>query len=126
MGCGIYWQQIREADRALNALRPHLAIPGVSDAMGELYSIRGKLLETVGLKFPRTITQILKLAGLSPGAITLWHDIESGWLVEARTKPGAPPVYHYVKDDVAIAILKGELTHELETELMAPDEYLGE
>ena len=126
MGCGVYWQQVREIERALSALKPHLAIPGVSDATAELYSIRGKLLKTVGLKFPRTISQILKLAALSPGTITLWHDIESGWMTEARAKPGAPPVYHYVKDNVAVAILKGELTKELETTLMTPDEYIGE
>ena len=126
MGCGIYWRQVREVERAISALRPHTAIPGVSEATRELYSIRGRLLKTVGLKFPRTISQILKLAGLSPGTITLWEDIESGWLVEARTKPGAPPVYHYVKDDIAMAILTGALTHELEATLMTPDEYIGE
>jgi hypothetical protein len=126
MGCGIYWKQVREVERAINSLRPHLDIPGVSEATRELTAIRSRLLKTVGLKFPRTISQILKLAGLSPGSITLWHDIESGWLTEARSKPGAPPVYHYVKDEVAIKILKGELTHELEVELMTPDEYIGE
>ena len=126
MGCGVYWQQVREVERALGALRPHLAIPGVGEALGTLTSLRGELLAKVGFKFPRTISQILKLAGLSPGTVTLWHDIESGWMTEARVKPGAPPVYHYVNDDVALAILKGELTHELEAELMTPDDYIGE
>jgi len=126
MGCGVYWQQVRELERALGALRPHLEIPGVSEAMKELYSIRGELLKRVGLKFPRTISAILKLAGLSPGTITLWHDIESGWMTEARARPGAPPVYKYVSDEVAITILKKEVTHELEAELLTPDEYLGE
>jgi len=126
MGCGVYWQQIKEVERAYNALKPHVEIPGVNDAMKELYSIRGELLKRVGFKFPRTISQILKLAALSPGSLTLWHDIESGWLVEARAKPGAPPVYHYVKDDVAVAILSGKLSHEVEAALMKPDEYLGE
>jgi len=126
MGCGVYWKQVREVERAINALRLHIDIPGVSDATRELYSIRGRLLATVGLKFPRTISLILELAGLSPGTITLWHDIESGWMTEARERPGAPPVYHYVKDDVAMAILSRKLTHELESELMKPDEYLGE
>ena len=126
MGCGVYWQQIREVERALGGLRPHMEIPGVFDAMSALTSIRGELLKRVGFKYPRTISQILELAGLSPGTVTLWHDVESGWLTEARVKPGAPPVYHYVKDDVALAILKGEMTHELEAELMTPDDYLGE
>ena len=126
MGCGVYWQQVREVERAIKSVMPHIDIPGVSEATRELYAIRARLLKTVGLKFPRTISQILKLAGLSPGTITLWHDVESGWMVEARTKPAAPPVYHYVKDEVAIKLLKGELTKELETILMTPDEYLGE
>jgi hypothetical protein len=126
VGCGVYWQQIREVERAINKLKPHIDIPGVSDAMSELSSIRGRLLRTVGLKFPRTISQILKLAGLSPGTVTLWHDVESGWMTEARERPGAPPVYHYVKDEVAITILSGKLTHELEAILMKPDDYLGE
>lgn len=126
MGCGVYWQQIRELENVLKALHPHLELPGVSDAYKSLYSLRGKLLAQVGLKFPRTITLVLKLAGLSPGTVTLWHDVESGWLVEARAKLGAPPVYHYVKDEVAINILSGKLTHELEAELMTPDDYMGE
>jgi hypothetical protein len=126
MGCGVYWQQVRELERALGALRPHLEIPGVSEAMRELYSIRGELLKRVGFKFPRTISAILKLAGLSPGTITLWHDVESGWMTEARAYPGAPPVYKHASDEVAITILKKEITKELEAELLTPDEYLGE
>ena len=126
MGCGVYWQQVREVERAIKALTPHLALPGISDAMNVLQSQRGKLLAQVSFKFPRTITQLAKLLALSPGEVRLWHDAESGWMTEARAKLGAPPVYHYVKDEVAIAILKGELTHELEVELMTPDEYIGE
>jgi len=126
MGCGVYWQQVHEVERAMGALRPHVYIPGVSDAITELYSIRGGLLARVGAKFPRTITLILKLAGLSPGTLSLWHDVESGWMAEARARPGAPPVYRSVSDEVALVILKREVTHELEAELLTPDEYLGE
>lgn len=126
MGCGVYYQQLREVERALSALRPHIELPGVSAATRELYGLRGKLLVQVGFKFPRSTLALAKLAGLSPGRITLWHDIESGWMTEARVKPGAPPVYKRATDEVAVAILKGELTHELEAELMTPDDYLGE
>lgn len=126
MGCGVLWSQIHELDRALKALKPRIDIPGISDAYNLLNAERGKLLTQVGLKFPRTIMQLLKLSGLSPGTVTLWHDVESGWMSEAREKPGAPPVYKRVSDEVAMVILKGELTHELEVELMKPDEYLGE
>ncbi len=79
-----------------------------------------------GFKYPRPMTLLIKLVGLSPGTIHLWHDGESGFFTEARAKEGAPPIYHHVTDEVAIKILKGELTHELEAELMKPDEYIGE
>jgi len=80
----------------------------------------------VGFKAPRPLTLIAKLIGLSPGVIKVWHDAESGWMSEARARPGAPPVYRAVSDEVAMAILKGELTHELEEKLLTPDEYIGE
>ena len=79
-----------------------------------------------GFKYPRPMTLILKLVGLSPGIVKLWHDAESGFFSEARAKPGAPPVYHHISDDQAITILKGEMTHELEDYLLEPDPYLGE
>lgn len=125
MGCGVYWQQVREIERALGTLRKY-GFSEMSEAYRKLYQIRGELLAEVGLKFPRTISQLLKIMGLSPGSITLWHDVESGWLSEARAKPGAPPVYHYVSDETAMAILKKEVTHELEQQLLTPDDYLGE
>lgn len=126
MGCGVFWHQISTIDSSLYKLRPHVDIPGVSEAYAELYSLRGALMARVGIKFPRTITQILKLAGLSPGTLTLWHDVESGWMTEARARPGAPPVYKAASDEVVLTILKREVTHELEEELLTPDEYLGE
>ncbi len=126
MGCGVLWNQINEIDRALRVLKPHLQLPGMFDAYNLLNAQRGKLLAQVGLKFPRTILQLLRLTGLSPWSIAVFHDLEAGWLVEARVKPGTPPVYHYVSDAVATQILGGGLTHELEAQLMTPDEYLGE
>lgn len=125
MGCGVYWQQVREVERAMSTMR-RFGISEVSDAYLQLYGIRGKLMGQVGVKFPRTVSQLMKLVGLSPGIIAIWHDVESGWMSEARAKPGAPPVYKAVSDEVAMAILKGELTHELEDVLMTPDPYIGE
>ena len=80
----------------------------------------------LGFRAPKAISLLAKLVGLSPGVIKLWHDAESGWMSEARERPGAPPVYHHVDDDTAIAIIKEELTHEQAAELMRPDEYVGE
>lgn len=125
MGCGIYWQQINTIEKAMKGLRVS-GIPEISDAYQSLNQLRGQLLTKVGLKFPRTVSQIARFAGLSPGEIRVWFDIESGWMAEARAKPGAPPVYHALSAETAAQILKGELTKELELQLMAPDEYLGE
>ena len=125
MGCGVYWQQIHEVDRALDVFRIY-GIPELSDAYRTVYGLRAKLLAQVGVKFPRTVTQLLRLVGFSPGVFALWHDVESGWMSEARARPGAPPVYKSASDEVAMAILKQELTPELEAQLLTPDEYLGE
>jgi len=125
MGCGVYWQQIREVERALGTMRK-FGIPEVSEAYQQLYSMRGKLMAQVGIKFPRSVSQIVKLIGFSPGVISLWHDVESGWMSEGRTRPGAPPVYKRVLDELAMAILKRELSPEQEEFLMTPDAYIGE
>jgi len=88
--------------------------------------LRNSLLATIGIKVPKPMSLLLTLVGLSPGSVKVWYDGDSGWFTEARERDGAPPVYHHVTDDVAAAILRGELTHELEAFLMKPDEYLGE
>lgn len=125
MGCGVYWQQIKEIERALHVLDKY-GITEISEAYKTIYGIRAKLLAQVGIKFPRMVTQLLRLVGFSPGVFALWHDVESGWMSEARARPGAPPVYKSASDEVAMAILKQELTPELEAQLLTPDEYLGE
>jgi len=101
-------------------------IPEISDAYQQLFRLRGKLMAQIGFKLPRPLSLLAKLVGLSPGILKVWHDAEAGWMAEARAKPGAPPVYKAVSDEVAVAIIKGEVTKELEESLMTPDEYLGE
>lgn len=125
MGCGVKWQQIGELDRALRSLQRAGLGPG-SDVYNYLYKVRGRVFGQIGYKYPREVSLILKLIGLSPGEIRLFHDIESGWLVEARAEPGAAPVRKYVSDDIATTLLKGGLTHELEDYLLTPDNYIGE
>jgi len=125
MGCGVYWNQVHRVDESLDSMRLH-GINPLSGPFQELYTLRGKLMGQIGLKFPRTTSLLAKLLALSPGTISLWHDVESGFMSEARAYPGAPPVYKSVSNEVAMAILKGEMTHDLEKELMTPDEYLGE
>ncbi|GAI46557.1 unnamed protein product, partial [marine sediment metagenome] len=121
----VYWQQIHRVDESLGSMRIHGILP-TAGPYQELFRLRGKLMGQVGFKFPREITMLLHLVGLSPGEIKLWHDVESGFMSEARAYPGAPPVYKAVSDETAMAILKHEMTKELEVELMTPDEYLGE
>ncbi len=123
MGCGVYYQQIRELERAMGTMRK-FGIDELSAPYQQLFSERGKLMAQVGVKFPRTVSQLAKLLGLSPGTVSLWHDVESGWMSEARERPGAPPVYRSVSDEVAMAILRGELTHDMSVELMKPAENI--
>lgn len=109
----------------LSAMRRE-GIPEISTPFRAIQGALSGITTQWGFKIPRPVNALMKLYGLSPGTITLFHDAESGFFTEARVKPGAPPVYHHVTDEVAMTILKGELTHELEEILMAPDEYLGE
>jgi len=125
MGCGVYWQQIKEIDRALSTLRKY-KIPELSDAYQILSNNRQYLLGQMGIKLPRTITQLIRLVGFSPGTITLWHDVEQGFMTEARARPSALPVYKKASDEVAMAILQRNITDELEKDLLTPDPYLGE
>lgn len=122
---GIWFNQLNAIDDSLRGLRLSGILPGIP-GYDALYKMRGELMGKLGLKAPKPVQLIMKLARLSPGEITLWMDGESGWMTEARVKPGAPPVYKAATAEVAMAIIKGELTHEQEAELMKPDEYIGE
>lgn len=124
MGCGVWYTQINELDRALGTLR-RFGLEGMP-SFNQLSATRAKLMTQIGFKFPREISLLVRLAGLSPGEIKLWHDAEAGFMAEARERPGAPPVYHHVSDDEAGEILTGELSQETHDRLMAPDDYYGE
>ncbi len=110
---------------ALETLRRAGVLP-TSPNFLNLQKVMGDYNLNIGFKIPRPVTLILKLFGLSPGTVTLWHDADSGFFTEARTGAGAPPVYHHVSDEIAETILKGQLTHEIEDKLMTTDEYFGE
>lgn len=101
-------------------------IPSTSTPFRALTQARSSLIASTGFRVPRSVTPLLKLFGLSPGTITLWLDDETGYFTESRLTPGAPPVYHHVSEDMAMVLIKGQLTHELEAELMQPDDYIGE
>lgn len=98
----------------------------LTDAYRQLGRAKYTALRKLGLIQPRTTTLLKLLVGLSPGEIKLFMDAELGWLVVATPQPGARPVRRYVSDDIALNIINGELTHELEAELMAPvEEYIA-
>lgn len=92
----------------------------------KLLEARENAMIKLGLMKPRITTLATTISGLSPGEIKLWADAEMGWMVEARARPGASPVYKYVTDETAEKIIKREITPELERELLTPDDYLGE
>ena len=127
MACSIIAQRygLQNVRNTLNVLR-RVGYGPLDEPFQRVYAMREELMKSLGIMKPKSLSLIKLIAGLSPGMISVWLDSDSGWFTEARERPGAPPVYHYVKEDVAVAILKGELTHELEAELMKPDEYLGE
>ena len=127
MPCSVISQRYAAQNlrNALRLLRGNGILPTAPNYLN-LQKIAGNYTLHLGITIPKPITLILKLLGLSPGTITLFHDADSGFFVDARETPEAPPVYHHVTDEVAGIILRGELTHELEAELMKPDEYLGE
>jgi len=125
MGCGVYWKQVREIERALGSLR-RLGIGELTPAYMQLTGLRGQLLRRVGFKFPRTLSALMKVVGLSPGSVTLFHDVEGGFLVEVRDKPGARPYLHYISDEQAVAILNNDISPEFHDYLFAPDTYIGE
>jgi len=81
-------------------------------AYQQLLRARGSLLSSPGFKVPRTIIELIKFVAASPGELTLWHDAESGWMLEVRELPGSPPVYTAVPDEVAMDIVQGRRIHE--------------
>jgi len=119
------YRQLNEFKRSLNVLEQSGFGPGTVP-FELINNLRSTALAKLGFKSSKPVSLLLKLTGLSPGIIKVFHDAESGFMSEARVKPGAPPVLRHISDDVAITILKGELTHEIEDELMTPDDYIGE
>ncbi len=120
MGCGVYWQQVHEIEKALATMERFGIDPG-SEGVVALQGERAKLMAQVGFKFPRTVTPMSEFMVFLSPAIRVWHDSEQGWMSEARAKPGAAPVYKAASDEVAMAILKRDITPELEAILLTPD-----
>jgi len=125
MGCGVYWQQIHELEKAMTTME-RFGISTTDPAYLSLQGRSGALLAQVGAKFPRSYDWLTFLVGESPGTIRLGHDVETGWFSEARVTPAAPPIYHRLSDQEAMAVLKKEMSPELHDKLFILDDYLGE
>ncbi|MBA7579191.1 hypothetical protein ES708_21060 [subsurface metagenome] len=117
--------EIARLERELEQLRGW-GVPETESGFQRLLGGLGTAIGKVGRVLSRTTTLVRTITGLSPGEIRLWADAELGWMTEARARPGAPPVYKYVSDEVAEKIVKREITPELEEQLLTPDPYLGE
>jgi len=115
------YAELNKLTDTLSTLR-RLGISELDPAFRTVLSARGAALGKLGLNLPRTTTLLKLLVGLSPGEIRLFQDAELGWLVESIERPGAQPVRKYVSDEVAMTLIKGKMTKELEVELMAPEE----
>lgn len=125
MGCGVYWQQVKEVERALKTMKK-FGIGEEDPAYITVMEKRNELLVNLGVKLPRAPIDLMPTVWVSPESFRAWLDPEVGWVVMAKRRDGAPPVYHNVRDEVAIAVIKKELTPQLKEELLTPDEYLGE
>jgi len=119
------YAEVHKLDEQLEMMRGW----GVSESdpgYKALWGARGAAIAKLGSQQPMTFFQIARSFGMSPGVISLFAAAERGWMIEARAKPGAPPIYRYVDDKVAEKIVKKELTHEEFMSLLTPDEYKGE
>jgi len=127
MPCSVYSQRYAAQNlrNALNTLQRGSILPTSQNYLN-LQRVAGDYSVKIGFGIPKPITFILKLFGLSPGTLAVFHDADSGFGVEARATPGAPPFYHHISDDEAVSIFQGEMTPELHDRLFLEDDYQGE
>lgn len=125
MGCGPTWQAVRQTESALRLLEQEGFGPETAP-YAAIWQRRVLAIEQMGKKATVEPYSLLTRFGRSPGIFKLWNDPEKGWFVEARRVVGALPIYRFVSDDIAKAVLRDKLTHEQETALLTPDPYIGE
>ena len=125
MGCGVYWQQVHEAESAL-ATMDRLGLGPGTVAYDTVEAKRGELISHIGQKFPRIDYSLSMWEDFSPSRVRVWMDPEFGFNAEVRETPGGPPTYKMISAATAVAIIKKEISPELKAWLMAPDEYYGE
>lgn len=129
MGCGgdtkIKWTQFDVVNKAYHDLLG-AGLTENMPAVKELYRLRGELLAKVRGPFPRITTLLKLIPGASPGHLRVWFDVEQGWMVEGREKPGADPAYRSCSAKVAAKLLSPSPPADLVHEFTKPVEYVGE
>jgi len=119
------WNEVHRAEADLATLE-RLGVSTSDPAYLRLQKERGAALAKVGTTVSRDDILLAWSFGFSPGIIGLWHNGDAGFVSEARVKAGAPPVYHTVSGEEAVAIINRKVSKKLEKRLMAPDDYFGE
>lgn len=119
------WGQVHQAEEDLATLR-RLTVEETHPAYQKAWRARGKALAQVGYKRPRVQAWLVDWATYSPTLIRLMEDTEFGFIAVVKAHEGAAPLYKRVSGEVAVAIIKGEVTPEMEKYLLTPDPYLGE
>lgn len=125
MGCGVYYRQVNVLTGSLEKFGTW-GVPETDAGYQGVWGRLKQLLSFIGRKLPRISITAKVTWGRSPGIFKLSVDPEIGFVVEARERLGAPPIYRAVSDDIARAIVKDELTLEQEKYLLTPDDYVGE
>lgn len=120
-----HWYQVHTAEEDLATLR-RLDVEETHPAYQRVWAQRGAALAKVGYKAPKVSDWLINWASYSPERIRLGRDPEYGWFIAAREKPDAPITYKHVSAEIAVAIIKEEVTPELVKELAKPEEYYGE
>lgn len=101
-------------------------IPETDVSIVSIRGLLGELVKEVGRRVARIPLLLKPLKFWSPAGFALFLDPELGWMVEIRDYKEALPRYKIVSDEIAVALIKEEVTKELELELMTPDPYIGE
>ena len=120
-----HWYQVHKAEADLDTLR-RLTVEETHPAYQRAWQARGEALGKVGYKSPRIQAWLIDWATYSPTLIRLIEDTELGFVAVVKAHKGAAPIYKLVSNEVAVAIIKGEVTPKLEKELLTPVEYYGE
>jgi len=79
------------------------------------------LLSVAGVKFVRLSPEV-PIEELENPVLRIWLDPETGYMVEVRSGPAAPPIYHHITADEARSLQIRRPSRELLERLFSPEE----